>query len=84
MRKALMSEQKQNAMTARIKELEDQWEELAEETRKLQQEQEDVLRKFSDECDREDKEHKQKVDELNTLNNNYKKDLEDLLSTPAK
>lgn len=35
MRKALMAEQKQNAMTARIKELEEQWEELAEETRKL-------------------------------------------------
>jgi dynein light intermediate chain, axonemal len=35
MRKALMAEQKGNAMAARIKELEDQWEELAEETRKL-------------------------------------------------
>ena len=71
-------------MTARIKELEGQWEELAEETRKLQQEQEDVIRKFADESDRESKEHCQKVDYLNVLNNDYKKELEDLLSTPAK
>jgi dynein light intermediate chain len=84
MRKALMAEQKRNEMTARIKELEEAWEELAEETRKLQQEQEDVVRKFSDESEREDKEHTSNVDRLNALNNDYKNELETLLSTPAK
>ena len=84
MRKALMAEQKKNEMTSRIKELEDSCEELISETKKLTSEQEDVIRRFSEEMARESKAHQDQVDYLNALNNDYKQELETLLSTPAK
>jgi dynein light intermediate chain, axonemal len=58
MRKALMAEQKKNEMNSRIKELEDTCEELTSETKKLQNEQEDVIRRFAEEMAREEKAHK--------------------------
>ena len=57
MRKALMAEQKKNEMTSRIKELEDSCEELISETKKLTQEQDDVIRRFAEEMARESKAH---------------------------
>ena len=84
MRKALMAEQKKNEMTSRIKELEDSCEELASETKKLVQEQEDVIRRFAEEMARETKAHQDQVDYLNALNNDYKQDMETLLSTSAR
>ena len=84
MRKALMAEQKKNEMQSRIKELEDSCEELATETTKLTKEQDEVINRFAAELQREEKAHKDQVDYLNALNNDYKQELETLLSTPAK
>jgi len=72
MRKALMAEQKKNEMTSRIKELEDSCDELISETKKLTQEQDDVIRRFAEEMARESKAHQDQVDYLNALNNDYK------------
>jgi hypothetical protein len=71
-------------MTSRIKELEDSCDELISETKKLTQEQDDVIRRFAEEMARESKAHQDQVDYLNALNNDYKQELETLLSTPAK
>ena len=71
-------------MTSRIKELEDSCEELASKTKKLQAEQEDVINRFATEMAREEKAHQDQVDYLNALNNDYKQELETLLSATAK
>merc|ERR1712166_1637174 len=84
MRKALMSEQKKNEMQTNIEELEDSCEELVAETKKLTQEQDNVIRRFAEEMARESKAHQDQVDYLNALNNDYKQELETLLSTPTK
>merc|ERR1711924_379493 len=69
MRKALLAEQKKNEMKSRIKELEDGLQELISETGKLEQEQEDVKRRFEDEQQRDEKAFKDKADYLRDLNN---------------
>ena len=54
MRKALTAEQKKMEMTGKIKDLEDNCEDLQQEMNRLAQDQADVIRSFAEEMDVED------------------------------
>ena len=57
MRKALTAEQKKVEMTAKIKDLEDDCEDLFQEMKRLAGEQDDVIRSFAEEMDQENSNH---------------------------
>ena len=82
MRKALMAEQGKNEMSSNIKQLEDTCNEHAEEIHRLNREIEDTVKRDEEERLRDEKAHTQNVEYLNMLNEDYKSELEDLLSTP--
>ena len=84
MRKALMAEQKKNQMHSDIKQLEDTCERLAREVKDMEQQIEDMIRKDEEDRLTEQKAHEDKVNYLNELNADYKLELENLLSAPAK
>jgi len=84
MRKALMAEQKKNEMQTTIKQLDDTCDELTREVDRLEQEIDDVIRKDEEETQREQKAHEDQVEYLKALNQDYKNELETLLSTPKK
>lgn len=84
MRKALMAEQKKNEMQSLIKQLEDTCNELQLQNKKLEQEIEENIRRDEEERLREQKGHEDQVEYLNALNQDYKQELETLLSTPQK
>jgi dynein light intermediate chain len=82
MRKALMAEQRKNEMQSNIKHLEDTCDELNHEVDRLNQEIDDIVKRDKEECQREQKAHEDSVEYLKQLNNDYKSELETLLSTP--
>ena len=82
MRKALMAEQGKNEMSSNIKQLEDTCNEHAEEIQRLNKEIEETVKRDEEERLREEKGHQDQVEYLNALNDDYKRELEDLLSTP--
>ena len=82
MRKALMAEQGKNEMSSNIKQLEDTCNEHAEEINRLNREIEDTVKRDEEERLREEKAHQDQVEYLNALNDDYKEELENLLSTP--
>ena len=82
MRKALMAEQGKNEMSSNIKQLEDTCNEHAEEIHRLNKEIEETVKRDEEERLREEKGHQDQVEYLNALNDDYKRELEDLLSTP--
>ena len=84
MRKALMAEQKKNEMHSNIKQLEETCDELAREVEKLEQDIDDIIKRDEDERQREQKAHEDQVEYLKALNQDYKNELETLLSTPKK
>jgi len=83
MRKALMAECRKNEMQTTIKQFEDACEELAAENKRLEQEIEDMIRRDEEERLREQKAHQDNVTYLQEVNADFKKELEQLLSTPA-
>jgi dynein light intermediate chain len=84
MRKALMAEQKKSEMQTTIKQLDETCDELTREVERLEQEIDDVIRRDEEERQREQKAHDDQVQYLKDLNQDYKNELETLLSTPKK
>ena len=83
MRKALMSEQRKNQMQSEIKTLEDTCERLTRETRQMEEEIQEMKRRDEEDRLTEQKAHEDKVNYLNELNADYKRELETMLSAPA-
>ena len=81
MRKALMAEQKKNEMQTNIQQLRTMCDELDGECAKLDQQIVDIVKKDEEERGRERKAHEDQVEYLKALNADYKKELEELLST---
>lgn len=84
MRKALMAEQNKNDMNSHIKTLEEYNEEQAMTIKRLDQEIQDKIRADEEEHQRLQKGHDDQVKYLQDLIDDFKKELEQLLSTPAK
>lgn len=84
MRKALMAEQSKNEMNSNIKTLEEENENQTNQIRKLEEEIELKIRQNEEEHLRLQRSHDETVKNLLQTNNDYKKELETLLSTPAK
>lgn len=84
MRKALMAEQGKNEMNGNIKQLEDACHQHANDIKDLEKEIEDIIERDEQDCLREEKAHQDQVEYLNALNDDYKEELETLLSTPQK
>ena len=84
MRKALMAEQGKNEMNGNIKQLEDACSQHANDIKDLEKEIEDIIERDEQDCQREEKAHQDQVEYLNALNEDYKEELETLLSTPQK
>ena len=76
MRKALMAEQKKNEMQTNITQLRQACEELENEVGRLDQEIVDIVKKDEEDKQRDEKAHKEQVDYLMALNQDYKKELE--------
>ena len=81
MRKALMAEQKKNEMQTNITQLRQAYDELENEVTRLDQEIIDIIKKDEEERAREQKAHEDQVEYLKALNQDYKSELEQLLST---
>ena len=81
MRKALMAEQKKNEMQTNITQLRQAQDELENEVTRLDQEIVDIIKKDEEERQREQKAHEDQVEYLKALNQDYKSELEQLLST---
>ena len=58
-------------MTSKIKDLEDNCEDLMKEMKRLAQEQADVINAFATEMDNEDKGHRGTVEHMSALNLDY-------------
>mmetsp|Transcript_6728 Transcript_6728/g.11292 ORF Transcript_6728/g.11292 Transcript_6728/m.11292 type:complete len:103 (-) Transcript_6728:110-418(-) len=85
MRKALMAEQKKNEMQTNITQLKQACEELENEVQRLDQEIYDIIKKDEEDRQKDQKSHEDQVEYLKALNQDYKSDLEQLLSTnPGK
>lgn len=81
MRKALMAEQKKNEMQTNITQLRQACEESENEVTRLEQELVDIVAKDEEDNKREQKAHEDQVDYLKALNQDYKSELEQLLSS---
>ena len=81
MRKALMAEQKKNEMQTNITQLRQACDELESEVSRLEQETIDIVKKDKEERDKDQKAHEDQVEYLKALNQDYKSELEQLLST---
>ena len=81
MRKALMAEQKKNEMQTNITQLRQACEELEAEVARQDQNIIDIQKKDEEDRKREEQAHKDQVDYLKALNLDYKRELEELLST---
>ena len=79
-----MAEQKKNEMQSTIKQLDDTCNELEREVDRLEQEIDDVIKRDEEERQREQKAHEDQVEYLKALNQDFKNELEQLLSTPKK
>ena len=79
-----MAEQKKNEMQTNITQLRQACEELESEVTRLDQEIIDIVQKDEDDNKREEKAHLDQVDYLKALNQDYKSELEQLLSTTNK
>ena len=84
MRKALTAEQKKIEMTSKIKDLEDNCEDLMQEMNRLANEQASVIREFAQEMDKEDRAHRATVDHMSALNADYTQELTTLLTAPPQ
>jgi len=81
MRKALMAEQKKNEMQTNITQLRQACEELENEVTRLDQEIIDIIKRDEEDRQRDQKAHEDQVEYLKALNQDYKSELEGLLST---
>ena len=76
-----MAEQKKNEMQTNITQLRQAYDELENEVTRLDQEIIDIIKKDEEERAREQKAHEDQVEYLKALNQDYKSELEQLLST---
>jgi uncharacterized protein involved in exopolysaccharide biosynthesis len=81
MRKALMAEQKKNEMQTNITGLRQSCEELESEVVRLEEEVVNIVQNAEGDIQREQKAHEDQVEYLKALNQDYKSELEQLLST---
>ena len=81
MRKALMAEQKKNEMQTNITQLRQACDELEAEVTRQDQNIIDLVKKDEEDRLREQKAHDDQVEYLKALNQDYKRELEELLST---
>lgn len=79
-----MAEQKKNEMTANIKTLEENCDELTRTVERLENEIDEMIKRDEEERQREQKAHEDNVEYLKALNQDYKNELETILSTPKK
>lgn len=79
-----MAEQKKNEMHSNIKTLEENCEELTRTVERLENEIDEMIKRDEEERQREQKAHEDNVEYLKALNQDYKNELETLLSTPKK
>ena len=84
MRKALMAEQDKNEMQQDIADLEAACKEHDQDIKALMEKAEEIIRKDAEQGDREEKAHRDQVEYLNQLNQDYKLELQELLSTAKK
>ena len=83
MRKALIAEQRKIQMQTEIKNLEDTIERLQKECKSLEQTALDMIVRDEEERLAEQKEHRDKINYMNELNEDYKADLVKQLSAPT-
>lgn len=81
MRKALMAEQKKSEMQTNITQLRQACDELENEVTRQDQEIIEMVKKDEEDRAREQKAHEDQVEYLKALNQDYKRELEELLST---
>ena len=81
MRKALMAEQKKNEMQTNIQQLRTAYDELEHEVKRLDDEIVNVVKQDEEDRQRDQKAHEDQVEYLKALNQDYKSELEQLLST---
>lgn len=84
MRKALQAEQKKSDMGNKIKDLETVCTELDKEVETLKQKIEDTVRVEEEEREKDDRHHKERIKKLKDSLQDYKDELEQILSTPQK
>ena len=84
MRKALQAEQRKTEMQQQIKQLDQTCDDLHREVERLEQEIDDMVRRDEEERQTEQKSHEDQVDYLKAVNQDYKNELEQILSTPKK
>ena len=80
MRKALMAEQKKNEMQTNIKTLTDQCDELTKEVEVLEHKIDEIIANDEDMRQKEQAAHDKEVGRLKELNQDYKNELETVLS----
>ena len=83
MRKALMAEQYKSDMEARIKQLEKECEDLGTEIDDKEKEIEDMIKREEELFLEEKRLHDEEVKHLNELNDDYQKELKQLLQESA-
>ena len=76
-----MAEQKKNEMQTNITQLRQACDELESEVSRLEQEIIDIVKKDKEDRDKDQKAHEDQVEYLKALNQDYKSELEQLLST---
>ena len=76
-----MAEQKKNEMQTNITQLRQAYDELENEVTRLDQEIIDIIKKDEEDRQRDQKAHEDQVEYLKALNQDYKSELEQLLST---
>ena len=76
-----MAEQKKNEMQTNITQLRQAYDELENEVTRLDQEIIDIIKKDEEDRQRDQKAHEDQVEYLKALNQDYKSELEELLST---
>lgn len=81
MRKALMAEQKKNEMQTNIQQLRTAYDELEQEVKRLDEEIVNIIKQDEEDRQRDQKAHEDQVEYLKALNQDYKSELEQLLST---
>lgn len=84
MRKALQAEQKKSEMGVKIKDLEQTCVDLEKEVETLKMTIDETIRKEEEERNKDDKHHKDRINKLKESLQDYKNELEQMLSTPQK
>lgn len=76
-----MAEQKKNEMQTNIQQLRTAYDELEQEVKRLDEEIVNIIKQDEEDRQRDQKAHEDQVEYLKALNQDYKSELEQLLST---